>query len=213
MAQLYDQIPDGKIAAGETINATLSYQDFPRSAGWTLAVSFAGAYSRDTVACTAGAGADEFALFVPASTTGAWKGGRYAYRVRATHVTGGVSNGQTIAAGTAYDAEQGAISVAPNPTAATPAMVALAAIDAVILGAASDDQLTISIDGVQLRYWMRDQGVTKMLEMQARFRAIVEREIREMGGGGGTYAIQHRAAEDFRLAGPWYGGYPPPRLR
>jgi hypothetical protein len=190
--RLYDAIDQGRVMAGETIAATLEYDDCPRSEGWTLAVNFRGAYSGAQIACTDGTGANEFALTVPAATTLLWRGGRYAYVVMATKTgTGTVC------------VERGVVAVAPNPTTATPAMTILAAIDALVLGRATDDQKTIAIDGTQMQYMSVDQ----LQRLRETYRNLVETEIREMGGGGGIYAIQHHACEDHRLAAPWPFGY------
>jgi hypothetical protein len=78
-------------------------------------------------------------------------------------------------------------------------MTILAAIDALLLGRATDDQKTTSIDGTQMQYMSIDQ----LQRLRENYRNIVDTEIREMGGGGGIYAIQHHACEDHRLAAPW----------
>ena len=117
-----------------------------------------------------------------------------------------VQSAQLQALGQALDVS---FSYADNPTYSS---AEFPSINATILGAATDDQLTTSIDGITLRYWMREQGLDAMLKLQNRFQQIVQNEIRRQAGHGGLYAVQHHAIEDTRLAGPWFS-YPPPRLR
>jgi predicted Rdx family selenoprotein len=199
---LYNQIENGRIQAGESLTAILEYSDFPRSAGWSLAVAFIGATGpAGSVTCTAGTTADNFTMTLPATTTAAWNGGTHGYTVTATQSTT-----------TVIVAERGVLQVLPNPIVATQAMTILAAINAVVLGAASDDQLTVSVDGITLRYWLRDRGFDEVMKLQQRFQTIVENEIRQTGGGSGRYAIKHHAAEDYRLAAPW-PGWPSGNLR
>jgi hypothetical protein len=191
--KVYDSLHNGgKLQAGETLKATLSYQDAPANDGWTLAVTFRGPYDTATVTCTAnGTDPKAFDMVLLATTTTAWKGGTFAYVVTASKVGEGT-----------YVAERGMMHVLPNPTATTAAMTMLAAIDSLLLGRASDDQKTIAIDGIQLQY----MSLQQLQQFRASYREIVEREVREMGGGGGRYAIQHHAGEDYRLAAPWMGG-------
>jgi len=200
--RLEDLLPNSqKLRAGESLTGQLEYDDYPRSAGWALTVYFSGeAGTRETIACAAGTTSDSFAFQIKGSTTASWTGGMYSATVTA-------SKGDDT-----EDAERLAITILPNPTAQTQAQAILAAINATILGAATDDQLTTSIDGITLRYWMREQGLDAMLKLQNRFQQIVQNEIRRQAGHGGIYAVQHHAIEDTRLAGPWFA-YPPPRLR
>ena len=199
MGRLSYQIPSGRIQAGESLSATLSYSAFPRSAGWTLAVKFSCAGgAAATVACGSGPNPDDFALSLSATTTTGWMGGRYAFSVWAT-----LANPATVTV-----AEHGVFNVLANPATPTPAMTILTALNAVILGAASDDQLTVSVDGIQLRYWIKDRGIDELLKLQQRFRQTVETEIGQMGGKGPAYAINHHACEDTRLASPWQGLWP-----
>jgi hypothetical protein len=193
--KIYDALTNGgKIQAGETLKATLKYQDAPASAGWTLQVFFKGATDTATVTCTPnGTDPDAFDMVLLAATTTAWRGGTFAYVVSATLATDGT-----------YTAERGIMTVLPNPTATTPAMAMLSAIDSLLLGRATDDQKTVAIDGIQLQYMSLQQLQT----FRNSYREIVEQELRAMGGGGGRYAIQHHAGEDYRLAGPWQGGFP-----
>jgi hypothetical protein len=193
---LYSKIINGQLQAGESLAATLGYDDFPRSAGWALVVQILGPTGpAGSVACGAASDADSFSFSLPASATTTWPGGKYAYSVQAT-----LASPATVSI-----AERGVFQVLPNPTNTTAAMTILAAINAVILGAAGDDQLTVSVDGVQLKYWMRDRGIDDVLKLQQRFEAIVEKEIRQLGGGGGRYSIKHHAGEDYRLGAPWFG--------
>jgi hypothetical protein len=193
--KVYDALTNGgKIQAGETIKSTLKYQDAPASAGWTLSVTFRGATDTATIACTVnGTDPAAFDMVLPATTTANWRGGTFAYVVSATLTTDGT-----------YTAERGVMTVLPNPTATTQAMTMLAAVESLLLGRATDDQKTTAIDGVQLQYMRLEQ----LQQFRATYREIVEQEIRAMGGGGGRYAIQHHAGEDYRLAGPWQGGFP-----
>ena len=187
---LYEAMRSGRRRAGETIYAKLKYGFCPASSGWTLAVTFAGAYNTANAACTTDPDdADGFILKIPATTTTAWRGGRYAFSVLATNT----------ALTEVREAERGMIEIAPNPSTQTPAMVMLAALDSLLLGRATDDQRTTSIDGVQLQY----MPIERIQEFRERYRQIVETELREMAGHGGVYAVQHHAREEYQMAWPY----------
>ena len=190
--RLYDQIPLGKLQAGETISAMLEYDDFPRASSWTMAVAFIGPTGpAGSGTITAGDNANSFALAFASSA--AMLGGKYAFVVTAS-----LSSPATVTV-----VERGVFQLLASPTVTTAAMTSLIAVNAVLSGACGDDQLTVSVDGMQLKYWLRDRGIDEIFKLQARFEKIVESEIRQMGGHGGVYAIQHHASEDHRLAAPW----------
>jgi len=193
-----DLLPGCRIQAGQSLSAEIAYPNYSRADGWAASIVFMCETGvAGTIAVTTGAAADSFTVTVPATTTDAWVGGPYAYVVWLTK------------GDTKIVAENGSITVLPNPSHATPAMAILAAVNAVILGAAADDQLTVSVDGIQLRYWLKDRGIDEMLKLQYRFKQIVATELARAGGKGPAYAIQQHASEDRRLASPYMGVYPP----
>lgn len=185
----------GKIQSGETVGpVSLQYADFPRSGGWTLNCILFGQTGKEAeVAATAGTGASEFTLTIPASTTATIAGGRKAFVIEAVHATYGK-----------FIAERGTVIVLHNPRTTTAEMTILANIRAVMTGLASDGQQTTALDGVQLRHMSPEQ----LADWEARYIKIVNGQIGRAGGNGGVYAIKLRTPQDNRYAAPFYGAYP-----
>lgn len=71
-----------EIVAGDSLDATLTYSDYPASAGWELAFAMAGAEALSGVACTANG--DSHDLSVPSASTAALTAGEYQWALRAT---------------------------------------------------------------------------------------------------------------------------------
>ena len=193
-ANLFDQC--ARIQAGETLGPyQLGYSDFPRSAGWTLKCVIFGQAGQDCdVAATAGPDADGFSLTIPATTTTAFVGGRKAYVIEAAHTTNGT-----------HIAERGSLLVLNNPRVATAEMTILFNIRAVKAGLATDGQLMVALDGMQLSSMTPEQ----LDSWEAKYIKIVNAQIGRAGGNGGVYAIKMRTPQDNRYAAPWYGPYPP----
>jgi len=192
VSTLFDQV--SKVQAGETLGPlSLEYTDYPRSSGWTLKCIIFGEAGKDAdVACTAGTGANEFSLTIPAATTALWRGGKKSYVVEATN-----SDPTPLV----YIAERGALTVLWNPRVTTAEMTILASIRAVIAGYAVDGQRTIVIDGIQLQYMNSQQ----LVDLEAKYLSIVNAQIGKAGGNGGVYRIQIHTPQDNCYAAPCYG--------
>ena len=185
-----------RIQAGETVGPiTISYSDFPRSAGWALnCILFGQAGLESATAATAGTDADSFSLTLAATATATMTGGRKSYVIEAVHTTSGT-----------HIAERGALTVLHNPRVTTAEMTILASIRAVKAGLAVDGQKTVVIDGLQLR----NMTPAELDTWEAKYIRIVNAQIGRAGGNGGVYSIQMRTPQDNRYAAPWYGNYPP----
>lgn len=165
MANLAEQL--STITAGESISLTLSYADYPRSAGWALSVAICGDGFTDSATCTAGTGADEFLLTVPYGDTEDWKNGNTAFVCWATK--GAVRK----------QAEQGVFRVFSNPSLPSYNQTVLTAIRALISGRATDDQRTTSLEGIALQY----MSPVDLLKWELIFSSRVAAEVRAQSGG------------------------------
>ena len=195
---IYDALPsDGRLSAGTSFSCDVAYDDAPRSDGWTLALLLAGLKDSATIAATAGGSADSFALNITPETTAAWCAGPVAFIVRAT-------SADTF---TVNDVERGRFYLIPSPGVQTHTQKVLAALKAVELGIALDDQQTRNLDGVGLSYSLRDRP--EELQKWLRFyESKRQREINEMAGrGAGPLAVRLRAGEYPHLAAPYPGVY------
>ena len=173
MANIADQITT--ITAGESINLTLSYADYPRSAGWALSFSISGDGWTDEATCTDGTGTDDFTLAVPYADTEDWKAGNAVYIVLATRGT------------ERKMAEQGTFRVIGNPAIQTYNQTVLTAIRALISGRATDDQRTTSLEGVALSYMTPDE----LLKWEVVYASRVASEIRANSGGKLRQSIRY----------------------
>lgn len=183
-----------KVSAGESIEATMGYSDYPADDGWACSVTVMGLGFTTTTACTTSE--TSFVLAITAATTATWKPGPAAATV-------------TVAKGASTKRpEKFCFNVTADPTVLTDEQTILAAINSLVSGVAIDDQLTTQLDGIGLTYPMR-QNIDKLLEFQARYKRIVDVQIRQAGGKGGVYAIQHIYGCASVPGSPWYGGYPP----
>lgn len=131
--------------AGESIAAELAFTDYPSSSGWVVAYSFGNGRSRATVTCTAHAGATTHDFLLTSTASAALTPGTYAFTAKAT--LGSVCKA----------VDSGVLRINADPAIATAAQTRLAAIDAILDGRATSDQLTISFDGVSLSYANLDQ--------------------------------------------------------
>lgn len=183
------------MAPGESFEAVLSYSSYPASDGWTCAVRFVGNNFADSVACTTNTDGKSFDLAVLPTITANWKYGAASAQAVLTKETNNVKVAEVIV-----------FTVMPSAASPTAEMVALAAIEAVIQSRATDDQMTMSIDGIALSY----RSINDLQKLRLHYRRIVQMQIRMMGGKGGTYSIQHIYPENRTIGSPWYGGYPPP---
>ena len=186
-----------KMAPGESFEANLSYANFPASDGWTAKVNFVGNGFASSVSCTTNADGISFDLAVTPTVTTTWQWGPASAQAILSKIGPPVS---------VKVVEMICFTVLPDPTKATAEMTALIAIDAVIAGRATEDQLVVSFDGVALQY----RSVADLQRLRSYYKRLVNMQIKMMGGKGGTYAIQHIYPENRTIGSPWYGGYPPP---
>lgn len=97
------------LTAGDSYTLTLTYPDYPASAGWALALSVAGVSVDSWTSVASGAA---HVLTLPAADTATLSAGTYQYRVRATR------------AGVVDTLETGKITVEPDIGAAAPGELA-----------------------------------------------------------------------------------------
>ncbi len=71
-----------EIIAGDSLNATLTYSDYPASAGWALVFSMAGVSALGDITCIANG--DNFDLDVTGAQTEPLESGEYQWALRAT---------------------------------------------------------------------------------------------------------------------------------
>lgn len=167
---VYSSLADAKtsITAGETLLVNLSFSDYPRASGDTLTYKFRG-MSNFEKKCTAnGTG---FTLTVPDTVTDDLEPGVYAY----TAFFNDASKSQIISI------DSGTLEVLANPGKKTHAQTMLAAIRARLESRATNDQLTIAIDGVQLKYMEPDD----LLKWEGVYLERVKREVALMSGNRG----------------------------
>lgn len=150
-----DHIP-AKLIAGDTWEWTRSLADYPAPT-WVATVYFESAAADTFSQAATASGADHLFTIAAAATTGK-KAGRYHWSVR-------VSSGSTVAT-----VESGWVDIVADPAAAgthdprSDARKMLDAINATLLGRATNDQLAMALNGrsisrtplPELRQW-RDQ--------------------------------------------------------
>jgi hypothetical protein len=156
-----EQVPSSLIA-GDLWLWTRDLSDYPAST-WTLTYYFENKDKAFSIAGTPVGATHSFSI--AAATTAAYPAGRYLYRVRAV-------NGSTI-----YTIEEGWVEVAPDPAAAgtrdtrTWARRVLEALEATIEGKASQDQLSMSINGRAISRLSPEELLTWRDSMRAEVRA------------------------------------------
>lgn len=153
-----------RFTAGDTLKFSETLADYQASAGWAL--SFALINSASKITFSGSASGDDHAVNVAASVTASWLAGSYSF---AAYVTKGTER---------YSVGTGTITIAPNLAALstvdgrTHARKTLDAIEAVIEGRASIDQLEYSIAGRSLKR----TPLPDLLKFRDRYRAEVKSE-------------------------------------
>lgn len=162
-----DDVP-ARLIAGDSYALLLEEPDYPATDGWALQLVFNGLIQQTKTSTASGAA---HALSLATSDTIALGSGLYRYIVRATKDSA------------ARTVREGVTTVSPDP-ATTPAgdlaswaEKALRAVEAAILGAASDEMRMMMIDGRQLQKYSMDE----LLRLRARLKAEV---AAEQGGFG-----------------------------
>jgi hypothetical protein len=135
---LASQLTTG-LTAGESLAATVAFDDYPASSGYTCRYEFAGPstfYAETTVST------DSYVLAVHYDVTAELAPGLYSY---VGYVT-------ATATDIRYKADSGTIRVKFNPARKTRARVILDAVEALMEGRASDDQRTTKLGEVELQF-------------------------------------------------------------
>lgn len=168
-----------QIVAGDTLDFTVEVPDYPAADGWTLKYRLTPRFSTPTqasITITAVANADGSRYDVQAApaTTAAWAAGAYTW-ARWVEKSGAR---QTLS-------ESGQLEVKSDPSATAQgfdsrshARKTLEAIEAVIEGRASKDQMSYAIGGRSLQRMPIDD----LLKFRARYKAEVEIEERLASG-------------------------------
>lgn len=126
------------ILAGETLSATVEFEDAPTTAGTTLVYTFRAGRMRHQI--SAAINGTEWDLVVAANHTLEWEPGDCFY------------SGVYTASGVATEVDSGCILVRQNPMVQSYAERTLDAIRSVIEGRAKTEQLTVQLGDVTLQY-------------------------------------------------------------
>jgi len=162
-----DDVP-ARLIAGDSYSLLLEEPDYPATDGWALQLVFNGLTQQTKTSSASGAA---HAIALATADTLALASGLYRYVVRATR------------SGAVHTVRDGVTTVSPDP-ATTPAgdlaswaEKALIAVEAAILGAASDEMRMMMIDGRQLQKYSMDE----LLRLRTRLKAEL---TAEQGGFG-----------------------------
>jgi len=168
---LADELSTG-LRAGETLSATVTFDDYPASTGYTCHYDFRGpdVFYVDGVVST-----DAFVLTLAYADTKNLRPGRYNYVGLVTLTSSGVRT----------EADSGILVVHINPALVTFPQIALAAIEALISGRASEDQKTTQIGDIQLQF----MSASDLIRWRNYFRQEVqaENETARQSEGSGNY--------------------------
>jgi hypothetical protein len=157
-----DEVPS-VINAGDSYDLLLEEPDYPATAGWSLRLVLNGpsALTKDSVAS-----GEKHALTLTTANTAGLAAGLYRFVVKAingstvTTVRNGISDVKPD------------LATAPAGTLASWAEQALAAVEAAILGAASDEMRMFMIDGRQVQKYSFDE----LLRLRVRLKTEVATE-------------------------------------
>lgn len=167
------------ILAGETLEAELSFDDYPAGDGITLKYLFRAGATRDDISAVADG--TDWTLTVPATDTIRWEPGDCFFSAMYTDADGVVT-----------EIDSGAFVVRMNPSIRSHAERTLDAIQAVMEGRAKSDQLTVTLGDVSLQY-MSPVELSKWEDIfAARVNAERDRLRRERG-----YASRRRVGTMF----------------
>lgn len=148
-----------ELTAGETVSETITMADYPAADGWAVSYRFA-APTPISQACAGGTdGAWTLSLSSAQTLTLA---GRVRFDALATQ-TAGESVAQVVAV------DSGVIAVAPSPLAVSKWSAVLAAVETAIATWGTNDQRSMSIEGMSISY--------KSLDELLNLRAFCTREI------------------------------------
>ncbi len=155
------------LVAGDSYDITLSLAAYPASAGWTLSLALTGL---DELTKLSTASGDAHRLLLTPAETGALRAGLYKLRLRAERDAGATRDTFRTTTLTVTP-DFGAVTGGELQSFAERALVAL---EAAIVGAASDEMKRMMIDGRQLEKMSLDE----MLRARAKLRAELAAERR-----------------------------------
>lgn len=176
------------VVAGDTLKFLVTLADYPASAGWVLSYRLTPRAAGSALTFTASASGDDHQINVSAATTASWPSGDY------------TCGAWVSKSGERYviDSEGGQVTVKPDPSALTSgsdtrtkAEIALAAIDALIQGKATQGDEQYRINGRELKSY----PLPDLLKLQQRLRNDVDGEraaaglLPLYGGQGGPRRI------------------------
>lgn len=155
------------LVAGETLNYRASVADYPASDGWSLRLVLNPRAGGTVLTVDSTADGDDHVIQVSAATTSGWTAGDHGWEIWA------------LAAGEQYRLEAGQLVIEAGLLAAaagadtrTPSEIALANIQAVLQGRASDGVLRYTVAGRSLERY----SIAELLQLESRFMALVARE-------------------------------------
>lgn len=156
--------------AGDLVQWTKSHSDYPASAGWALTYYLVKSGVQETI--VAEASGDDFLLTITAEDSAAYAAGVYAYQA------------QVVKTDEAYTLYSGAIEVLPGFAAQTTGYdnrshvkKTLDALEAIIEGKASKDQLSYAIAGRSISR----MSPGELLDWRDAYTAEYNRELRRAG--------------------------------
>ncbi len=155
------------ITAGESIAATVNFEDYPASDGWACTYSFAGI---DRFSTTLTASVDTFVMAVAYTATEELKPGVYSY-------TGYVLKGATRTV-----ADSGTFEILANPAIKTENQKMRDALYALLYGRATNDQQTLAINDVQLGYMDADELLKWFTTFEGRVKQDADSAAKANGG-------------------------------
>ncbi len=163
-----DDVPT-TITAGDSYELLLTEPDYPASAGWSLRLVLNGpsALTQDSVA-----NGDRHALTLTTTKTTGLTAGLYRFVVKA------INGAAVTTVRDGFSEVKPDLATAPPGTLASWAEQALAAVEAALLGAASDEMRMFMIDGRQVQKYSFDE----LLRLRSRLKA-------EIAGAQGYFGV------------------------
>lgn len=162
-----------RIAAGDTFTWKRSFPNYPASGGWTL--TYALVNSSALIEITASADDDDFLVSIAAATTAVYTAGTYDWQA---YVTKDLKR---------YQVDSGVMEILPNFAAAESGLDArshvkkvLDALEAMIEGKASQDQLSYAIGGRSIS----KLSPQEVIDWRDAYAQMYQRELRKLHGQG-----------------------------
>jgi len=167
MSDIPSQEPT-KFTAGDTVKWTKSLDDYPADL-YALKYQIVPLSGGAPLIVSATATGTDYAITISAATSAGYSSGDYRWYSSVTDIATGAER---------YSINHGDLTIDPDPTAATVADLRSTArqiydaINATILGEASNAQLKVTVDGDTLE----NKSTSDLLEMESRYRQLVANE-------------------------------------